>query len=117
MRMAKAPQEHINCLMHWMKFNDELCTIDPTNKNEWKSFKSDWEGDEKFMGIIEHCEDTDKFSWEYYMDYYQKNISHIHMRIVFGYEVLVENVCDMELDYLDFNKELKKLMEDSKNTI
>jgi hypothetical protein len=39
------------------------------------------------------------------------------MRIVFGYEVLVENVCDMELDYLDFNKELKKLMEDSKNTI
>jgi hypothetical protein len=33
------------------------------------------------------------------------------MRIIFGFEVLVDNVCDPDLDYLDFNPELKKLLE------
>lgn len=28
MRMAKAPQEHVDRLRRWMQFNDELCKID-----------------------------------------------------------------------------------------
>jgi ketol-acid reductoisomerase len=63
------------------------------------------------MKIIKHCEDDDGFNWEYYMDYYQSNISYIHMRIIMGFEVLVNNACDPELDYLDFKKEIKELME------
>ena len=113
MRMAKAPQEHVDRLRTWMQFNDELSKIDPENSYEWISFKEDWEDQEDFMEIIKHCEDGQKFSWEYYMDYYQANISYIHMRIIFGYEVLVENVCDPELDYLDYKKEIKDLMETS----
>jgi hypothetical protein len=109
MRMAKAPQEHVDRLRKWLQFNDELCKIDPTNEFEWDEFKKDWEDD--FNPIIKHCEDEDGFNWEYYMDYYQSVISHIHMRIIFGFEVLVDNVCDPELDYLDFNPELKKLLE------
>jgi hypothetical protein len=109
MRMAKAPQEHVDRLRKWLQFNDELCKIDPTNEFEWDEFKKDWEDD--FNQIIKHCEDEDGFNWEYYMDYYQSDISHIHMRIIFGFEVLVDNVCDPELDYLDFNPELKKLLE------
>jgi ketol-acid reductoisomerase len=35
------------------------------------------------------------------------------MRIIMGFEVLVDNACDPELDYLDFKKEIKELMEDS----
>lgn len=35
MRMAKAPQEHVDRLSEWMQFNDELCHIDPSNNYEW----------------------------------------------------------------------------------
>lgn len=111
MRMAKAPKEHVDRLRKWMQFNDELCKIDPTNGYEWEGFKKDWEDEEDWVSIIKHCEDEGEFSWEYYMDYYQRNISYIHMRVIFGYEVLVDNVCDPELDYLDYKKELKDLME------
>ena len=115
MRMAKAPQEHIDRLRKWMQFNDELCKIDPTYQREWYELKKDWEDDEDFKKIIQHCEDDGgAFNWEYYMDYYQSEISYIHSRIIFGFEVLIDNVCDAELDYLDYNKELKKLMEDAK---
>lgn len=109
--MAKAPQEHVDKLRTWMQFNDELCKIDPTNEYEWKAFKNDWEDTEDFNHIIKHCEDEYGFSHEYYFDYYQSYISYIHMRIIFGYEVLVDNCCDPELDYLEFNKEIKEALE------
>ena len=35
MRMAKAPQEHVDRLRTWMQLNDEFCKIDPTNQREW----------------------------------------------------------------------------------
>jgi len=98
MRMAKAPQEHVDKLRKWMQFNDELCKIDPTN-------------DYDFMPIIKHCEDDKGFNWEYYMDYYQSHISWIHMRVIIGFEVLVDNVCDPDLDYLEYKPEIKKLLE------
>ena len=111
MRMSKAPREHVDRLRTWMQFNDELSKIDPTNEFEWDEFKKDWVDEEDWTSIIKHCEDDEGFNWEYYMDYYHSNISHIHMRVIFGYEVLVDNVCDPELDYLDYKKELKELME------
>jgi hypothetical protein len=114
MRMAKAPKNHVNELRRWMQFNDELCKIDPTYSNDWERFKKDWEDDEEWSSIIKHCEDDDGFNWEYYMDYYQSNISYIHMRIIVGYEVLVDNACDPELDYLDYNKEIKEALETNK---
>lgn len=110
MRMSKAPKEHVDQLRTWLKFNDEFCKIDPTNQREWNEFKRDWEDEDDFKKIIKHCEDDEGFNWEYYMDYYQSNISYIHMRIIMGFEVLVENVCDPDLDYLDYKSELKKLM-------
>jgi hypothetical protein len=109
MRMAKAPEEHVDRLRTWMQFNDKLCEIDPTH--EWEEFKKDWEDDEDFLPIIKHCEDDKGFNWEYYMDYYQSQISWIHMRVIFGYEVLVDNTCDPDLDYLDYRPELKKQFE------
>lgn len=115
MRMAKAPQEHVDRLREWMQFNDELCHIDPTNSYEWNRFKDDWNDDERFLKIIKHCEDDEGFNWEYYLDYFRANISHIHMRIIFGYEVLVDNACDPELDYLDYNKEIKEALEKNKS--
>ena len=110
MTMSKAPQEHVDRLRIWMQFNDELCKIEPTNKYEWKEFKNNWSEDEDFSSIIKHCENDEGFSWEYYMGYYQSNISYIHMRIIFGFEVLVDNVCDPDLGYLEFKPEIKKLM-------
>jgi hypothetical protein len=106
MRMAKSPQEHIDRLRRWLQFNDELCKIDPTSDYDWDRFMEDWGEDERFVPIIKHCTEEG----EYYWDYYDTQISHIHMRILMGYEVLVDNVCDTELDYLDFNKELKAMI-------
>ena len=104
--MTNAPQEHIDRLRNWMQFNDELCTIDPTNSKEWERFKSDWRENEDWEKIIKHCEDENGFLWEYYMDYYKSAISYIHMRVIFGYQTLLDNVCDPELDYLAYKKEI-----------
>lgn len=103
MKMAKAPKEHVDKLRNWLQFNEELCKIDPTNRNEWNKFKEDWQEDTEWEPIIKHCQDDEsRFSWEFYMDYFQEQISHIYMRIIIGYEVLVDNVCDPELDYLEY---------------
>lgn len=108
--MAKAPQEHVDKLRKWMQFNDNLMQIDPTYHKEWEEFKRDWFEDEDFKSMIEEIQDEEgNFNWEFYASYYQCQISHIHMRIIFGYEVLVQNVCDPELDYLDYNKEIKEM--------
>jgi len=115
MRLAKAPQGDIDTLRSWMQFNDELCKIDTTNNVEWESFRTDWEDEEDFKKIIEQCEDEDGFNFEYYLNYYQRKISHIHMRIIFGYETLVDNVCDSELDYLEFNKKIKEALDEKGN--
>ena len=114
MRMAKAPEEQVDKLRNWLKFNDELCKIDPTDEHEWENFKSDWSDDEDFSHIIDNCGDEDGFNWEYYFNYYRSYISHIHFRILFGYKVLIDNCCDPELDYLEFNKEIKEALEKSK---
>jgi hypothetical protein len=111
MRMAKAPQEHVDRLRTWMQFNDEFCKTDPTSEYEWEKFREDWEHHEDFVKIIEHCEDDKGFNWDYYMDYYQRHISHIYGRVILGYEVLVDNVCDPDLDYLEFKPEIKQLLE------
>jgi hypothetical protein len=112
MKMAKAPKEHVDKLRTWLQFTDELSQIEPENSREWEKFKEDWQEDEDFGSIIKHCEDDEgRFIYDYYFDYYRGNISHIHMRVVFGYEVLVDNVCDPDLDYLEFKPELKKLLE------
>ena len=52
MRMAKAPQEHVDRLRRWMQFNDEFCKIDPTNQREWDDFKKDWEDEDDFMALV-----------------------------------------------------------------
>ena len=109
--MAKASQGHVDRLRRWMLFNDELSKMNPLNKFEWDMFLLEWQDDERFEPIIKHCIDDDRFSWEYYWDYYETQISHIHMRILMGYEVLVDNTCDPDLDYLDYRPELKKQFE------
>ena len=115
MRMAKAPQDHINRLRVWLQFNNELCKIDPLLQREWEEFKKDWEDEEDFQKIITHCKDGEKFNYDYYWDYYNRNISYIFGRIIMGYEVLVENVCDPTLDYLEFKPELKTLIENKQS--
>lgn len=110
MRMAKASQEHVDKLRKWMQFNDNLMQIDPLFGGEWEEFKKDWSEDEDFKAIIEEVQTEEgDFNWEYYASYYSCEISHIYGRILWGYETLVENVCDPELSYLDYKKEFKEM--------
>lgn len=112
MRMSKAPKDHVDKLRTWLQFTDELSQINPENLSEWKSLKEDWQNNEDFSRIFKWCEDDEgRFVNEYYFDYYSSNISHIYMRIVWGYEILVDNACDPDLDYLEFKPEIKKLLE------
>lgn len=111
LRMAKASQEDINKLRTWLQFNDELCKIDAENEYEWGRLKEDWEDEDDFQKIIKYCENEGGFSWESYMDYYRSYISHIHMRIILGFEILLDNCCDSELDYLEFNQDIKQALE------
>jgi len=117
MRMAKAPKEHIDQLRIWLQFNQELCKINPLNEFEWSEFKKDWEEEDGFKEIIKHCKDGENFNYDYYWDYFERHISHIFGRIIMGYEVLIENVCDPELHYLEYKPEIKTLIEQhNKNT-
>jgi hypothetical protein len=111
MRMAKAQQKHVDKLRNFLQFTKELCKIDPTNSREWKTLKQDWEDDEDFTEIIKDCESREGFDYDYYFNYFKSNISHIYGRILMGYEVLVENACNPELDYLDYNDDIKKGLE------
>lgn len=111
MRLAKAPENHVDALRIWLQFNDELCKIDTEYEVEWQSLKTEWEEDEEFGPIIEACDDEGHFSMEGYLNYYRSNITYIHGRITLGYTTLVENCCDPELDYLEFSKEIREAME------
>jgi len=107
MRMAKASKEDVRRLNVFLRFMDEI------GNNEPKTVIEDWgEDDEDFGPIIKHClNDKDEFEYDYFMDYYRTHISHIHMRILMGFEVLVDNCCDPDKDYLDWKPEIKELLE------
>jgi hypothetical protein len=108
MRLAKATQKDIDKLRIWLQFNDELSKIDPSNVFAWQNFKDDWNEDEDFSPIIKKIQVGDEFDTEAYFDYYHNYISHIHTRIVLGYETLVNSVCDPNADYLAFNENIEK---------
>lgn len=111
MKISKAPQHHVDRLRAWMQFNDLISEIEPTNELSWIDFKEKYGEDEDFSNIIQKCDYRGVFDTEKYFEYYSTNISSIHGRIIMGYEVLVENACDPELNYLDYNKEIKDALQ------
>jgi hypothetical protein len=108
MRLAKSSQEDIDKLRNWLQFNDELSKIDPSNSFAWENFKDDWNEDKDFSPIIKKIQVGEEFDTEAYFDYYHNYISHIHSRIVLGYETLVNSVCDPNKSYLTFNESIEK---------
>jgi hypothetical protein len=108
MRLGKATQKDIDKLRIWLEFNDELSKIDPSNCFAWDNFKDDWNEDKDFSPIIKKIQVGEEFDTEAYFDYYHNYISHIHLRIVLGYETLVNSVCDPNADYLTFNESIEK---------
>jgi hypothetical protein len=107
-RMAKAKQKDIDKLRTWLQLNDQLAKIDPINEREWIQLKKDWEDEEDFSEIIKEISDESEwFSIENYFRYYNAHIAHIHGRIIFGFTTLLDNCADPDLDYLDFNKDIK----------
>lgn len=108
MRLGKATQKDIDKLRIWLEFNDELSKIDPSNSFAWENFKDDWNEDKDFSPIIKKIQVGEEFDTEAYFDYYHNYISHIHFRIVLGYETLVNSVCDPNKSYLTFNESIEK---------
>jgi hypothetical protein len=111
MRMAKAKPQHVDKLRAWLQFTEHVSKIDFNYIESWKSFKEDWSDDESFSEIIKNIEDENGFNMELYFDYFRYSISPLYGRILMGFDVLIENCCNPDLDYLDFNDDIKKGLE------
>ena len=111
MKVSKAKQEHIDKVRSFLQLTEQLSKIDTQSSYEWKKLKEDWEGDDDFISIIKKIEDENGFNVELYFDYFRYNISHLYHRILMGFEVLLDNCCNPEVDFLDFNDDIKMGLE------
>lgn len=113
MKLAVATIEETDEVMSFLQFMDE-CAGEP-----WDCLKDDWEDDENYGPIIKQCSNEEgDFDSELFFNYFSTHISHKYPRVVFGYRTLYENCSDQNLDYHDFNPDIKKgleLLESSKN--
>lgn len=87
MKVGKASQASIEALFTFLENLEEKIDDDDTSVTDLRSF----------------------------VDWIHSNIP-IHWRaIVFGYQVLLDNACDPELNYLEFKPELRGFIADSKD--
>ncbi len=99
LRMAKASKEDIKSTMNFLHAMQQVSSLDFDIK--------EWEEDEELLPIFKRIcsggsEPTiDGLLWAY------KTIDSRWMRVIMAAEVLVENVCDPELSYLEYKPELK----------
>jgi hypothetical protein len=101
MRLARAKEEEI------FQLRDFLSEIEEFGNNESYGdfYEVDWENYE-VLSKINHKSPEDFIIG--ISDY----LSKIHYRkILFNCSTLLENCADLELDYLDFNKDIKKGLE------
>ncbi len=111
MRVSKASQKSIDKLRAFLQLTEQISKIDIDYKADWKDLKNDWEDDEDFSTIIKEIEDENGFNPQLYFDYFKSDISHLYGRILFGFETLIDNCCNPDVDYLDFNDDIKKGLE------
>lgn len=102
MRMARAPKEQVD---HLTKFLEWL-----------EQFEEYGHDIRKFDGETGECP---QISDEEAMDYIKSEFSRLNRRlsvgscwhrVVWGYQVLHDNVCDPALDYLEFKPELAEII-------
>jgi hypothetical protein len=106
MYLEAANQEQINTLKVWLSFSHRLATkVDTTSKESWTRFKETV--GQEYEDICSECERDGYFDHQLYLDYYSRNIFGIAITIISGYEILMENVCEPDSFYLEYNSTFK----------
>ena len=102
MKMAKASPEEIENALNLAELLRELC--DPRNFEmpRWPDSDGDIHGK---AGEVFDEDDTDDLRLFYEA---VKALAPGAMRVAFGYQVLVDNLCDSEKEYLDLKPEIQE---------
>lgn len=100
-RMAKATKSDIENLYLLKNTLENVIKYDAINKEGFSHFEED---EKKKINQIFHDGEIEPWNLLHFL----YGLTFGFHRVVMGFEVLVENACDQELDYLDYNSTIKE---------
>ena len=106
LRMGKASEKDLESLydfFHCLEYvNDSPYALTKDNiKEEYE------DGGDHLHLLLECFNDDNEFEYELFVQMSENFIGHRWRRVVSNCETLINNVCDPEKTYLDFNEEIK----------
>ena len=125
MKVAKADEKEFDKVYDFINVMDDL--FDSrffSHEEEWRNWDDDDEDKKLLLEIEEEVKETDGedvwggvdnrlILYEFIKRKWKKvNWGGSFQRIVTDAEVLIENTCDPNLDYLEFNPEIREAMEE-----
>ena len=124
--MAKADPEEFERTMCFVRVMDALFVGRSifSNEEDWRNWPDDDEDKKLFLEIEKEVIDEDGTVWDGKPDnrlvlyefikrkWRTVNYSGSFGRIIMDAEVLIQNACDPDLDYLEFNPEIKTAIEE-----
>ncbi len=125
LKMAKADPEEFEMTMDFVRVMESLFEGRSifSNEEDWRNWDDDNENKKMLLDIEKEIIDSDGSCWDGKPDnrlilfefikrkWKQANSSGSFGRIILDAEVLIDNACDPNLDYLEFKPEIKAAME------
>ena len=129
LKMAKADPEEFERTMSFVRVMDSLFDSRSffSSEEDWREWDDDDEDKKMLLAIEEEVKETDGACWDGKADnriilyefvkrkWKQANYSGSFDRIIMDAEVLIDNCCDPDLDYLEFKPEIIAAMEEYEN--
>lgn len=119
MKMAKADEQEFDKVMSFIQVMDELfMSRFFSNEDDWRDWDDDNEEKKLLLEIEKEIRETDGELWDGSVDnrlvlyefikrrWRQANYCGSFDRIVMDASVLIDNVCDPDLDYLEYKPEI-----------
>lgn len=104
MKMARATAEDVKILREFLEWLEKYCEFGVDASKEYD------EENGRFPAIDEE-EALQFIRRQFYRYSRKKNVGHVWNRVVMGYEVLHDNCCDLEKNYLEWKPELLQIIE------
>ncbi|MCR4854457.1 MAG: hypothetical protein K5893_12805 [Prevotella sp.] len=126
LKMAKADPEEFERVMSFVRVMEALFESRSffSNEEDWREWEDDDEDKKMLLAIEKEVKEEDGTDWNGDADnrlilyefikrkWRQANFSGSFGRIIIDAEVLIDNACDPDLDYLEFKPEIKAAMEE-----
>jgi len=125
--MAKADEEEFDRIMKFVNLMDAFFNGHSffSSEDDWKNWPDDDEDKQKLLEIEHELkEDGEGLDWDGMVDnrlvlfefikqaWHKANYCGSFDRIIMDAKVLIDNVCDPSLDYLDFKPEIKEAIDE-----